>query len=158
MEWVYGQNIFRFRKSRKHPNEKKIRWKANRKESTKTVIFKMINKKEGHVICYRHLAFKPAIYNFDDKWYVSITPTWSFTSPKSNRTSRFESSYMTGIKQLENNATVYLAFRFIAHHLTKQELFSSQYPFLNINKPFSFKISPSIDDEKWRPIKAGISP
>lgn len=57
IEWYGQQEIFRFANNQVVPNQKKIKWKG-KNEATKTVIFEMHNKKEGHIVCFRNLAFK----------------------------------------------------------------------------------------------------
>jgi hypothetical protein len=85
IQWYAPRETFRFSNT-KPPKAKKVRWKG-KKESTKTVIFEMINKKEGHVICYRSLAFRASFQNFETDWYLVINPTWSFTNPGGYRES-----------------------------------------------------------------------
>jgi len=93
IEW-YGKNeIFRFANNPKAPNKKQVKWKG-KNESTKSVIFKMTNKKEGHLICFRHLAFRSSFLNISDDWFLVLNPTWRFTNPGGYHTSRFESAYM----------------------------------------------------------------
>lgn len=151
IEWFEPRGLFRF-KSTKPPGAKQVRWKG-KKESTKTVIFPMMNKKEGHLICYRHLAFKSSFINFNEDWYLIINPTWSFTNPGGYRESRFESAYMSGLKRLENNNSVYNYFRFFAYYLSYTDLFTEDYPYLQVKKPDPISLSPSLDEQKWNPIK-----
>lgn len=151
IEFFPPRGIFRFANSRP-PKAKQIRWKG-KKESTKTVIFEMTNKKEGHIICYRHLAFKASFLNFEIDWYLVINPTWSFTNPGGYRESRFESAYMAGIKRLENNNSVYNYFRFFAYYLSYTDLFVTEYPYLQTSKNEPLSLSPSLDEQKWIPVK-----
>lgn len=151
IEWYSPRETFRFA-SMKPPKAKQIRWKG-KKESTKTVIFPMMNKKLGHLICYRHLAFKCSFINFDADWYLIINPTWSFTNPGGYRESRFESAYMSGIKRLENNNSVYNYFRFFAYYLSYTDLFTIEFPYLQVQKPEPMSLSPSLEEQKWIPVK-----
>jgi hypothetical protein len=152
IEWFGDKEVFRFANNRAMPNKKQVKWKG-KNEATKTVIFEMINKKEGHVICYRNLAFRRSFEYFDDKWFLSINPTWSFTNPYGYRTSRFEPGYMSGIKRLENNGSVYNYFRFFGYHLTYTDLFTEEYPYLKIYRPSALIFSPRLDEKKWKPVK-----
>lgn len=152
IEWFAPGLLFRFANNPKMPNKKQIKWKG-KNEATKTVIFDMINKKEGHIICFRNLAFKASFEYFLGKWYLSINPTWSFTNPYGYKTSRFEPSYMAGIKRMENNASVYNYFRFFGYHLTYTDLFTTKYPYLKIEKPLALTIVPALDENTWKPVK-----
>ena len=113
----------------------------------------MTNKKEGHIICYRNLAFRPSFENIGDKWFLIVNPTWSFTNPYGYKTSRFQPSYMSGIKRLENNGCVHNYFRFFGYHLTYVDLFTKPYPFLKILLPFPLTIFPKLEEKTWKPVK-----
>ena len=152
IEWFGESQVFRFANNTDAPNKKQIKWKG-KNEATKTVIFEMYNKKEGHIVCYRNLAFRAAFEYFADQWYLSVNPTWSFTNPYGYRKSKYESGYMSGLKRMENNSTVYNYFRFFGYHLTYKDLFTEEYPHLTISKPFPLSISPSLDDKTWKPVK-----
>ncbi len=152
LEWFPDKYILRFANSREVPNEKKIKWKG-KKEATKTVIFEIMSKKEGHIVCYRNLAFKPTFEQVGDKWFLVINPTWSYTNPYGYKTSRFESKYMAGIKRLENNGSVYNYFRFFGYHLCYTDLFSTEYPYLKIFPPFTLTMVPALDEKSWKPVK-----
>lgn len=153
IEWYDRRKTFRFsNKNPKSGKAKQIRWKG-KNESTKTVIFPMMNKKEGHLICFRHLAFKCSFINFDTDWYLIINPTWSFTNPGGYKESRFESAYMSGIKRLENNNSVYNYFRFFAYYLSYTDLFTTEFPYLKVHKLEPISLSPSLDEQKWIPAK-----
>lgn len=152
IEWFVSQHVFRFANNPKMPNQKRLKWKGKH-EATKTVIFEMINKKEGHIICYRNLAFKASFENFDNKWYLTINPTWSFTNPYGYKTSRFESSYMSGIKRLENNKAIYNYFRFFGYYLSYYDLFTKEYPCLSISPAKAVSFSPRIEEKMWKPVK-----
>lgn len=152
MEWVGKRKLIRFRNSKANPKELRVRWKG-KNESTKTAIFKMINKKEGHIICFRSMAFKPSFELIGSDWFLVINPTWSFSNPGGFQPSRFEESYLSGLKRQENNNTVYYQYRFFAYYLAYQDLFTNEYPYIKINMfpPLSF--IPKLDDSKWLPPK-----
>jgi hypothetical protein len=151
LQWYDPRGIFRFASTRP-PGVKQVRWKG-KNESTKTVIFAMHNKKEGHLICYRHLAFRCSFLNFDNDWYLVINPTWSFTNPGGYHESRFESAYMAGLKRLENNNSVYNYFRFFTYYLSYSDLFTPEFPYMQIQRPQPFSLSPSLQEQKWNPVK-----
>lgn len=152
IEFYRKRRIFRFANNPKMPNKKKLKWKG-KKEATKTVIFEMINKKEGHIICYRSLAFRASFDSFGDRWYIVINPTWSFTNPGGYQPSRFESAYMSGLKRMENNNSIYNYFRFFGYYLSYVDLFTADYPYLKISQANPYWFSPSIDEKIWNPVK-----
>ena len=151
LEWIGRKGIFRFKIDKNKKGPKKIKWKA-KVQATKTVIFEMINKKEGHLICYKHLAFKPKIELLDDSWYLIINSTWSFTNPGGYRQSRFEESYLSGIKKLEANKSIYYFYRFWSYLLRYRDLFTRQ-PILTLQEFLPLSITPKLNDEKWLPLK-----
>lgn len=157
MEWEGEKKILRFRNDEIVPRQKSTVWRG-KKESTKTVIFEMMSKKkangESHIICFRSMAFKPSFHLIDDQWYLCINPTWSFTNPGGIKTSRYESDYMSGLKRMESNNTVYYQFRFFAYFLSNTPpLFVEHYPYLKIEQLQPIQFLPSIDDSKWLPSK-----
>jgi hypothetical protein len=139
----------------------KTKW-VGKKESTKTVIFEIMSKKkaneESHLVCFRSMAFSPSFHLLDDEWFMSINPTWSFTNPYGVKTSGYESEYMSGLKRMENNNTVYYQFRFLAYFLSNiPPLWVEQYPHLKIERIPPLLFAPSIDDSKWIPPKEFIA-
>lgn len=153
IEWYAVQNIFRFANNAKAPNQKRIRWKG-KNEATKTVIYELYSKKEKHLICFRNLAFTSSFINIDEVWYLVINPTYSFTDPGGYNTSRFESSYMSGIKLLETNQSVYNFFRFFSYYFSKKDLFTPSYPYLEIHSVEKLSISPRLEEKTWKPAKS----
>lgn len=152
IEWYGQQEIFRFANNQDAPNQKKVKWKG-KNEATKTVIFEMHNKKEGHIVCFRSLAFRSSFFNVEDCWYLALNPTWSFTNPYGYRASRFESAYMSGIKRLESNGTIYNFFRFFSYYFSHKDLFTTPYPYLEIHKNEKLSISPKLEEKAWKPAK-----
>lgn len=158
LQWVNKKGILRFRNHKEVPNIKQVKWKG-KKESTKTVIFEMMSKKDkegnSHVICYRSMAFKPSFVNFGNEWFLIINPTWSFTNPGGQYPSRFEEPYLKGLKRQEANASVYYQYRFFGYHLSYYDMFTEQnkYPYLSINQHLPFNFIPRLEDDKWLPPK-----
>lgn len=150
IDWVAKENIFRY-KLLKNEQPRTLSWKK-KNISKKTVVFLIKSKMDSHIICYRHLAFKYSIHNYSDQWFISITPTWSFTS-NGVRKSRYSASYMAGIKRIENNKSVYFYFRMIAYDLANIDLFTVGPKYLVFGSPNSFLISPIIYDSYWAPPK-----
>jgi hypothetical protein len=152
IEWYGKQEIFRFANNQLAPNAKRVKWKG-KNEATKTVIFEMQNKKEGHIVCFRSLAFKSSFFNIKEDWYVVINPTWSFTNPGGYHQSRYEASYMSGIKRLESNGSVYNYFRFFSYYFSNKDLFTKPYPYLEIHPLQKLSISPRLEEKAWKPVK-----
>ncbi len=152
MEWFGDGEVFRFANNRLVPNKKQVRWKG-KKESTKTVIFEMINKEKKHIICFRSLAFHGEFDVFDNKWFLTINPTWSFTNPGGYKTSRFEAAYMSGIKRLESNGSVCNYYRFFSFYLASSDLFSTDYPYFRTKPTKTLSLFPRLEEKSWKPIK-----
>jgi hypothetical protein len=151
MEWYDRRGIIRFANNPVLPKQKKVRWK-HKNESTKTVIFEMMNKDGTHIVCYRSLAFRPTFENINDDWYLAISPTWSFTDNRGYRESKYQSSYMSGIKRMENNVSVYYYFRFLAYYLSYVDLLTHQ-GIITIYNPNPLEFTPKLNDSKWLPPK-----
>jgi len=151
IEWYAKQEIFRFANNQLVPNQKKVKWKG-KNEATKTVIFEMFNKKEEHIVCFRSLAFRSSFFNIENDWYLVLNPTWSFTNPGGYDQSRFEPAYMSGIKRLESNGSIYNYFRFFSYYFSYENLFSS-HPHLEIFPFQQLAISPKLMEKAWKPIK-----
>jgi len=152
IEWFGKKEIFRFASDRKKPQPKQVKWKGE-KEATKTVIFKILNKTDDHLICFRHLAFRSSFINIEEDWYLVINPTWSFTNPGGYYQSRFEPSYMAGIKRLENNNSIYNYFRFFRYYLAYNDLFTSRYDNIKVTSIDNLTLTPSLVDSAWKPVK-----
>ncbi|GMN08912.1 hypothetical protein MTsPCn9_06320 [Croceitalea sp. MTPC9] len=153
LEWINTKKLLRFGMvDRENPAPKEIRWKA-KNYATKTVISEIINKKEKHIICYRHLAFIPSFELINNVWYLAINSTWSFTNPGGYKTSRFEKDYISGIKRLENNKTIYYFYKFWCYFLLYKDLFTVDKRVLKFKTPEPLFIKTKIDDSKWKPVK-----
>ncbi|MBL0047508.1 MAG: SMEK domain-containing protein [Bacteroidetes bacterium] len=152
IEW-YGKNeIFRFANNPIVPNQKQVKWKG-KNESTKSVIFEMHNKKEGHIICFRHLAFRCSFLNISNDWFLVLNPTWSFTNPGGYHISRFEPAYLSGLKRLENNNAVFNYFRFFGYYFSHVDLFTVEYPYFKISPHTLIPLSPKLEEKTWKPVK-----
>jgi hypothetical protein len=150
--WVGSKSILRFRMNRDKLGPKAIQWRGKNK-SNKTVIFEVKNKKDGHLICYRHLAFRPSFEVIEDCWFLVINPTWSFTNPGGHKTSRFEEDYLSGIKRIEGNISVYYFYRFWSYYLSYYDMFSDQNQTLTFKTFSPMLFTPKLDDTKWLPIR-----
>lgn len=156
LEWVRKKALLRFRINRDKPESKSIRWKG-KNWATKTVISEIRNKKEGHLISFRHLAFHPAFELINDDWYLIINSSWSFTNPGGKYASKFEENYLSGIKRLENNQTIFNFFRFWSYYLRYKDLFSKENPILKFEEIMPAFLIPKLDDGSWKPAREEIS-
>lgn len=129
---VYDENIYRFKPVRVIQT-RTVKWKKTNK-ATRTVIFEMFDKEKALITAFRHLAFYQQLHLIDEKWFISINPTWSFTIDgyKKSGLSQYLAS---GLKRLENNKTIYYTFRFIAYCLNNQILEELLYPYLIVKEP-----------------------
>lgn len=169
IEWFGKSEIFRFKNNQAAPKEKQVKWKG-KNESTKTVIFEIRAmteeekvekqkdktkrmKRTGHIICFRNLAFKSSFLNISDDWYLLINPTWSFTNPGGYYTSRFESAYLSGLKRMESNNSVFNYFRFFGYYFSHVDLFTTDYPYLKVGKHTELSLSPMLQESTWKPVK-----
>lgn len=152
LEWEPEKQILRFKNDRKNPKSMSVSWKG-KNIATKTVISELRNKKEGHLICFRHLAFEPTFEYVDDVWYMTINSTWSFTNPSGHKKSRFEKDYLSGIKRMENNNTVCYFYKFWSYFLRYQDLLSNSNPIITFLPFEPFQFCPKVYDANWLPIR-----
>lgn len=152
LEWEQKKQILRFKADRENPKTKQVSWKG-KKFATKTVITEIRSKTDNHLICFRHLAFEPNFELIMGKWYLTINSTWSFTNPSGVRKSRFEKDYLSGIKRIENNKTVWMFYRFWSYFLSNQDLLSESNQILTFLPFDPIQFSPVVFDSKWLPVR-----
>jgi hypothetical protein len=140
IKYIGKERIYRFSPSKKLVEVRKLQWKL-KKKATRAVIDRKWNKDKTQVTCFKHLAFKTQIHNFNEIWYLSINPTWSFTWNGYSK-SKLEPKMLKGIKQLENNQAVYNSFRFIAYcMMNKIEDEISSYDLVDFSMPQPMKLT-----------------
>ena len=133
INYISDDGVYRFTPDGPIVKQRTVEWKL-KKRSKRTVIFELLNKEKQQIVCFRHLAFDGNFHLFDDKWHLSINPTWSFTSDGYKK-SGLSKYYMPGLKRLENNNTIYYAFRFISYCLTNQIKDEDPYRFIEFDQP-----------------------
>ena len=74
IRWIEKEGYFRFTFTGKIPMVRKITWKL-KNQATRAALDEVWNKDHTQILCYKHIAFFTAIYNFDDVFYLSINPT-----------------------------------------------------------------------------------
>lgn len=115
IRWIEKEGYFRFAFTSKTPTVRKITWKL-KKQATRAAVDEIWNKDHTQILCYKHVAFSTFIHNFDDVFYLSINPTWSYTWNGYEK-SNLEKDLLSGIKRLETNKSIYYVFRFISYCL-----------------------------------------
>ncbi len=78
IRWIEKEGYFRFAFTSKTPTVRKITWKL-KKQATRSAVDEIWNKDHTQILCFKHVAFSTFIHNFDDVFYLSINPTWSYT-------------------------------------------------------------------------------
>ena len=139
IQYLRKERLFRFRPP-KLPKERKVRWK-NKKVATRTVVKEVWNKEETQILYFQQLAFNTQSFKSDVSWFLSITPTWSYTYNGYN-TYKFESDLITKKKKLENNNAVYQHFMFISYCLNnklKEE--EPDVKYLSFSEPFKLSLT-----------------
>ena len=139
VQWVRKEGLFRF-KPPEYLGERKIRWK-NKKTATRTVVKEVWNKEKTQILHFQQLSFRTQTFRSGDDWYLSITPTWSYTY-NGYVNHKSESDLITSKKKLENNNAVYQHFMFISyclnHALREGE---KEYNLLSFSQPFKLNLS-----------------
>lgn len=115
IRWIEKEGYFRFAFTSKTPTVRKITWKL-KKQATRAAVDEIWNKDHTQILCYKHVAFSTFIHNFDNVFYLSINPTWSYTWNGYEK-SNLEKDLLSGIKRLETNKSIYYVFRFISYCL-----------------------------------------
>jgi hypothetical protein len=129
-------------------------YRGDKKATAREVFKVLINRKEGHVMGYRHSAMRGQFLRYGDKWYLEVTPTYFFSKNGSEQ-SRLHPEWLKGIKMLEKNGAVRGQLVMWADILLNPpDLFDESYPFLAFGQPLSFAIDHGIDDDAWAGVDA----
>jgi hypothetical protein len=133
INFIAKEGIFRFGSDSKIIKSRSVTWKKTKK-ATRTVLFEMLDKEKAQIVCFKHFSFYVYFHFFNEQWYLTINPTWSFTSDgyKKSGLSKF---YASGLKRLENNKTIFYAFLFISFCLNNQITTEQEYPLLSFKEP-----------------------
>lgn len=139
IQWIRKERYFRF-KPIGIPRERKITWK-NKKTATRSVIAEGWNNEKNQILHFRHLSFKIQSFRSDERWFISITPGWSFTYD-GYHSCNHESQLIAQKKKLETNSSVYQHFMFISYCLsTKLEDSEKEYKFISFSSPFNLTLN-----------------
>lgn len=115
IRWIGKEKYFRFAFTSKTPSPRKVTWKL-KNQATRAAVDEVWNKEHSQILCFKHIAFQTAIHIFDDIFFLSINPTWSYTWNGYEKSS-LEKDLLSGIKRLESNKSIYNVFRFISYCL-----------------------------------------
>ena len=139
IQWVRKERFFRFRPPFV-PGERKIQWK-NKKKATRAVVKDFWNSDKTQIVYFRHLSFYIQPFLSDEKWLVSITPSWSFTYD-GYRVHKNESDLITKKKMLETNNAIYQHFMFISYCLSnKLSEEEEDYTYIQFEEPKKLMLS-----------------
>lgn len=133
IRWIDKEDYFRFNFTTKTPTVRKITWKL-KKQATRAAVDEVWNKDHTQILCFKHIAFHTAIYIFDDIFYLSINPTWSYTWNGYEK-SNLEKDLLSGIKRLESNKSIYNVFRFISFCLVNDLADEIKYDLIKFELP-----------------------
>ncbi|QHS55222.1 SMEK domain-containing protein [Mucilaginibacter sp. 14171R-50] len=135
IHYIGEDDIYRYQPEGKIVKQRTVEWKKT-KRAKRTVIFELFDKNKEQIVCFRHFSFEAKFNLYDEQWYLSVNPTWSFTS-NGYKKSGLAKYYAPGLKRLENNNTIYYGFRFISYCLTHNILSDEiTFPYLTFNTPF----------------------
>lgn len=155
-EWQNGEELFRFITPLTLEDGLKVKeeWKGD-KRATRT-IFKANFYEKFKVYYCQHFAFSVVVKDFNDEWFVCISPTWT-VSINGKQKSQVSHKRVKALKRLERNKSVYNHLRFIAFKMLHGDLFSLEHPllaspkysFLDFHHLESGSIDKVIDDKEW---------
>ncbi len=139
IQWLRKEKIFRFRPP-KSIKTRKVTWK-NKKTATRTVVKEVWNQDGTQIIYFQQLSFKIQSFLSEERWFLAITPTWSYTY-NGYQSHRLESDLITKKKKLELNGSVYQHFMFIAYCLSnKLSEKEEDYSLIGFKTPFRLALS-----------------
>lgn len=101
---------------------------------------------------FRHYALEHRFHLLDEHWFMSVVPTYHFTSDGSND-SPFAATLLKGIKQREGHSAIRGQTSFWAHFLSwAPTLFtSSPDARLQFGRLETVDVDRGIDDRSWKP-------
>jgi hypothetical protein len=97
----------------------------------------------------RHSGFKAHFARYGDDWYLSVTPTYHFTSD-GWFPSRRGGEFLSNAKRRERNDSVRQQLEMWARYLTGTADYTSpEYPLLELGPPLAVEVDSGIDDKGW---------
>lgn len=156
-EFLAGRDLMRLRLKRDTilyyfaPQEPGIETEAKWGDSAtgRTVVQKIPSKKDPtKIVCYRHHAIIPHFLCFGGRWFLTVEPTYHFTT-NGKEPYPLREDYLSGMKRLEKHQAVHNNVRFWAYWLTHQDLIEPRKENLVFAAPESFTSEYGIIDSDW---------
>ncbi len=116
VNWSKQQNQFYFLPDEKDSDQRKEEWVGKKLSRRRVFERKYQTKDPTKIAFFKHLAFDISFINIDSQWYVTITPSWYYTSNLYKR-NRFHDDLLSKQKRLEYNNSVRDQIRFIGYFL-----------------------------------------
>jgi hypothetical protein len=128
-----------------------VRYKSLTTETSREVFTAHYSKHDPQKLSFcRHSAFEGRFYRYGDTWFLEVTPTYHFTWD-GYKMSRFADEFLKKIKMMERNAAVIGQLLMWASYLTRKDLCTPPYPFLELGELQTFELDQGINDKAWLP-------
>jgi hypothetical protein len=150
----------------KDEDAREIEW-TDIRTGTRTVYRKIPDIKDStKVYCHEHFAFQTRFYEFDGRWFLSITPDWFYSRDGYSRAWYAIEDKRKYKKLVETNQSVSTHFRFVHSFIlsnnpkttTQMNMFtatnqnSRPYEYLWVTDIEEVKHMPRLPDADWRPL------
>lgn len=166
IQWQNQEKEYIFVPLDKKHNIREIEWK-DLKTDTRTVYRQIADLKDkAKVYCHEHFAFTSRLYEFDQRWYLAITPDWFYSSDGYSRAWYAIEEKRKYKKLVEANQNVSTHVRFIHSFISTNDpqisrqldMFPDSSPPVHLYKFLWIKTleeighMPRLADSDWRPI------
>lgn len=117
-----------------------------------TVYQQYPSKKDPSKVAYhRHAAFEGQFQQFDSKWYLTVSPTYMFTSDGWRR-HPYHEDYLKKLNEFEGPPAIFGHLKMWAFVLQPIHDFGADnYPHMELGPLHSFPFDRTIDDKVWKP-------
>ena len=117
-----------------------------------TVYKRYFSKKDPERVSYhRHQGFEAQFQQVESKWYLTVSPTFVFTSD-GWRKHPFHEEYLKKINELEGPPAIFSHLKMWASVLQPiHELGARNYPHMELGPLATFELDRGIDDKAWKP-------
>jgi hypothetical protein len=115
----------------------------------------MKEEKPGEILSCKHLAFRVAFHLIEERWHLSVMPTWYF-SRDGYHVDGYGADRISWLKRQENDQQVRTHFQFILHRLKflqEESLFdrAGRTAHVQVGDPIEFSNHPYLPDAVWNP-------
>jgi hypothetical protein len=125
-----------------------FRYRSAKLETSREVVT-VKRRTDKSILFIRHNAFKWRFFEWDEQWYLELTPTYLFTSD-GWKPLRFYEDYLKGIKRLERNNAVGGQLQMWAALLTGgADLLDTEYTLLTFRSPVQFDVDFGLNELDW---------